>query len=133
MSTRSLLPFSHVALPSRIFASPGRMSYLSKSNWMSLRFGFAANSAAGGRAGAGVGVGVGVGAAGGVPAGGGCGVGAGVGGVAGVVDVAAPVGAGADAAVIAGRFAQPARTTTDSNKETMIPFRQRLAMIPPFR
>src|SRR6266542_1743651 len=102
MSTSASLLLSHDALPSRIFASPGRMSYLSKSKWMSFRFGFAANSWTGGRD-------------------------------AGVAVDGAGVGAGADAAVIAGRFAQPARTTTHSNRETMIPFRQRLAMIPPFR
>src|SRR5258706_13987073 len=70
MSTRASLPLSHVALPSRIFASPGRMSYLSKSKLMSFRFGFAANSWTGGRdAGAAVGGGAGAGT-GGVAAGG---------------------------------------------------------------
>ena len=48
------------------------------------------------------------------------------------VACAAPDGAGADAAVIAGRLAQPARTTTPIKSETRIPFRQRLDMIPPF-
>src|SRR5207302_8222701 len=43
-----------------------------------------------------------------------------------------PGGRGADAAVMAGRLAQPARTTTLISSDTRIPFRQRLAMIPPF-
>src|SRR5437667_7302959 len=120
MSTSASLLLSHDALPSRIFASPGRMSYLSKSKWMSFRFGFAANSWTGGRD---AGVAVGGAGVGGVAA---SGAGVGVAGAGGVVACAAPVGAGADAAVIAGRFAQPARTTTHSNRETMIPFRQRL-------
>src|SRR5262245_10548723 len=107
------------------------MSYLSKSKLMSRRFGLAANSETGGRA---VGAAVPGAAGAGAAAVGGA---AGVDGVvaaavgAGVVAWAAPAGAGADAAVIAGRFAQPARTTTVISRETMIPFRQRLAMIPP--
>src|SRR5262245_23722148 len=107
---------------------------------MSLRFGLAANSDTAGRgvgpavvlgAGAGVGVAAGAGVGSGLLAGAGVtAVGAGAGGV---VAWAAPVGAGADAAVIAGRLAQPARTTTLIRRESMSAFRQRLAMVPPFR
>src|SRR5262245_66139301 len=57
MSTRLSLDFSHEALASRIFASPGRMSYLSKSKNTSFSSATATNSFGDGRApGAGVGV-----------------------------------------------------------------------------
>src|SRR4030095_9433169 len=111
MRTRLLaLDFSHVALPSRVFASSARTSYLSKSKYTSLRFalsenslgrgGAAAGAAAAGAAGAGA-MGVGPeelgpeGAAG-------EGAGAGAGGTAGAV------GAGAGAAAGGGRGARGA-------------------------
>src|SRR5258705_10355970 len=64
MRTRlSALDFSHVALPSRIFASSARMSYRSNSKNTSLRFEFSENSL--GRGGApGVAAAAGAGAAG---------------------------------------------------------------------
>src|SRR2546428_3921809 len=75
MSTRSLpRVFSQAALASRVLASWGRMSDLSKSKYTSFRFAFSSNCA-GLAAGAGVGdgaaVGGGVGGGGGVPGGGG--------------------------------------------------------------
>src|SRR5581483_9143125 len=81
ISTRLSFDFSHAALASRVFASLGRMSYLSKSKKTSFRFSVARNSL----------------------------------GAGGVVDGAAaegagdPVGGGAEAAVVAGRFGQPTR------------------------
>src|SRR5215510_1811066 len=50
MSTRLSLDFSHEALASRIFASPGRMSYLSKSKNTSFSSATATNSFGDGRA-----------------------------------------------------------------------------------
>src|SRR3989442_5394253 len=108
--------FSHPALASRILASPGRMSYLSKSKLMSLSSGMATNSLSDGRP-----------AVGGV-------CGAAVAGALGcicdgstprVVGVlvagaiaAVPVGAGADACVVAGRLAQPARAAVPISNDT---------------
>src|SRR5262249_44036377 len=105
---------SQPALASRIFASPGRMSYLSKSKLMSFSSGMATNSLGEGRA-----VGPGVGAA----VGGAVGCGAGSGprvmgaAVAGTIAVEA-VGAGADACVVAGRLAQPPMTAAPLNSDT---------------
>src|SRR5581483_8118598 len=100
ISTRLSFDFSHAALASRVFASLGRMSYLSKSKKTSFRFSVARNSlGAGGVV---------------VPAVGGA-TGDGVIDGDGVVDGAAaegagdPVGGGAEAAVVAGRFGQPTR------------------------
>ena len=44
---------------------------------------------------------------------------------------AAPVGAGADAAIVAGRFAQPTMTTTSTRSATTLPMRPRVNMMPP--
>src|SRR5262245_25641973 len=104
---------SHFALASRILASPGRMSDLSKSKWIIFSSGVASNSRGAGR--------------GGVAAGGaGCGAGGGVWAWdtavserVTVVAVAAPVGAGADACVRAGRLAQPASATTRIETDTI--------------
>src|SRR6266849_335982 len=91
MSTRSLpRVFSQAALASRVLASWGRMSDLSKSKYTSFRFAFSSNWV-GLAAGAGVGDGTTVGG----------GVGAGV----GVPDGA--VGGGAEAPMVTGRFGHP--------------------------
>src|SRR5215468_2368798 len=97
ISTR-LSPFdlSHVAFPSRILASPGRMLYLSKSKWIDLRFGFFSNS---------LGFAIGAGA--------GAGAGAGGGGAA-----CGAAGAGATAAVVAGRFGHPTRKRVRARRGT---------------
>src|SRR6185369_13184631 len=110
MSTScSVFDFSHAAFASSVLASPGRTSYLSKSKLMSFRSAMATNSRGDGRAaavaGAGVAGPVGAAVAGAMGAGAGA---AGVGAMACGVEAAEPVGAGAEAAVVAGRFAQPA-------------------------
>src|ERR1700730_5728905 len=98
--TRLSFDFSQAALVSSIFASGGRMSYLSKSKNTSLRLSVARNSL-----GAGGEVGLAVDGA----------TGDGVIDGDGVVEGAAaegvgePVGAGAEAAVVAGRLGQPTR------------------------
>src|ERR1700687_1997069 len=95
LRTRLALDFSKAALGASIFASVGRMSYLSKSKNTSLRLSVARNSL-----GAGGEVGLAVDGA----------TGDGVIDGAGVVDGAAaegePVGAGAEGAVVAGRSGQ---------------------------
>src|SRR5215813_801802 len=108
ISTR-LSPFdlSHVAFPSRILASPGRMLYLSKSKWIVLRFGVFSHSL-GFAIGAGAGAGAGAGG-GGVA---GTGAGAGAGGGCGAA------GAGATAAVVAGRFGHPTRKRVRARRGT---------------
>src|ERR1700681_2103512 len=97
--TRLSFDFSQAALVSSIFASVGRMSYLSKSKNTSLRLSVARNSL-----GAGGEVGLAVDGA----------TGDGVIDGDGVVEGAAegvgePVGAGAEAAVVAGRLGHPTR------------------------
>src|SRR2546426_7605612 len=49
-TSRSAFALSHAAFASSIFASSGRMSYLSKSKWMSCRSRTATNSEGTGRA-----------------------------------------------------------------------------------
>src|SRR5437773_2624595 len=111
--------FSHAAFASSVRAASGRMSYWSKSNWMSLSSGIAANSAGTGRtvvaAGAGAGVGVAGAAAGVLEAGSGA-LGAGA-DVAGGAAGAGTGGGGAATEVVAGRFAQPAATTPSSRSD----------------
>src|SRR5256886_3330828 len=118
--------FSQLAFASSVFASPGRMSYLSKSKNTSTSSGTAAKSCTAGRAvllGAGVvvaAVGVslctGAGAAGGVAA----------------VVLAEPVGAGAAACVVAGRLAQPLSTTAATSNDESTRCEQRVSMTSPF-
>src|SRR6266568_4478835 len=103
MSTRSLpRVFSQAALASRVLASWGRMSDLSKSKYTSFRFAFSSNCA-GLAAGAGVGDGV--------TAGGGVGVGVGV--------AVGPVGGGAAAPVVMGRFGHPVSNNAMASIRTM--------------
>src|SRR4030095_3560175 len=119
MRTRLLaLDFSHVALPSRVFASSARTSYLSKSKYTSLRFALSENSL--GRGGAAAGA-----AAAGAAGAGAMGVGpeelgpegaAGEGPGAGAGATAEPVGAGADAAGGAGRLGRPTRSTVNASR-----------------
>src|SRR5689334_4391094 len=106
--TRLSFDFSHAALVSRVFASLWRMSYLSKSKNTSFRLSVARNSlGAGGWPGAVDGA-----------------TGEGVIEGEGVVDgaaaegVGAPVGAGAEAAVVAGRFGQPTRKSERASTGT---------------
>src|ERR1700732_359917 len=106
--TRLSFDFSHAALVSRVFASLWRMSYLSKSKNTSFRLSVARNSlGAGGWPGAVDGA-----------------TGDGVIEGEGVVDgaaaegVGAPVGAGAEAAVVAGRFGQPTRKSERASTGT---------------
>src|SRR5262250_613326 len=108
ISTRLLaLDLSQLALASRVLASSGRMSYLSKSKKMSLRFAFSANSAGrGGVAGAAV-AGAGVAGTGAGAAVEGLVLGAAGVGCTGAGAIVDAVGAGAEAAVVAGRFGQP--------------------------
>jgi len=49
----------------------------------------------------------------------------------GPVDPATPVGAGAEAAVVAGRFAQLTMTTTNVSKAKTQAIRRRVNMMPP--
>src|SRR5258708_33665936 len=94
--TRLSFDFSQAALVSSIFASVGRMSYLSKSKNTSLRLSVARNSlGAGGEVGPVV-----EGATG-------DGVIEGEGVVEGAAAEGEPVGGGAEAAVVAGRVGQP--------------------------
>src|SRR5437762_10619299 len=94
--------FSHVAFVSRSFASPGLMSYVSKSKWTSARSGIAMNSDGEGRASdRGVAV-VGPAAERAPPP---------VPDAGTIVELLLPVGAGADVASAAGCFAQPATHT----------------------
>src|SRR5262245_61576806 len=115
---------SHFAFASRIFASPGRITDLSKSKWIVLRFSFARNSFGGAAVGAGAGGGGGGGAptgGGGAGAGaattggGGAGAGAGAGGGG-----AATTGAGAEATGVATsrRLAQAAQRSTTASDTT---------------
>src|SRR5207237_4678004 len=126
MSTRWFeFDFSQLAFASSVFASPGRMSYLSKSKNTSTSSGTAAKSCTAGRAvllGAGVvvaAIGVslctGAGAAGGVAA----------------VVLAEPVGAGAAACVVAGRFAQPLSTTAATSNDDSPRSEERVSMTYP--
>src|SRR5262245_1085713 len=128
--------FSHWALASRILASPGLMSYLSKSKWMSFRSCTEVKVFTSGRVAGAVAAPDGaLGCA--VPPG--CaveGAGAAVvdsGAREAVVSVA-PVGAGAAAGVIvAGRFAQPTMATPTTMSDTsIICARRDVAMPPPF-
>src|SRR5437867_12280121 len=96
-TSRSAFALSHAAFASSIFASSGRMSYLSKSKWMSCRSRTATNSEGTGRA---------------APE-----------GLDAEDEPGAPAaGAGADrpapdAAVVAGRIAQPAPITPSSRRD----------------
>src|ERR1700730_2648311 len=97
--TRLSFDFSHAALVSRVFASLWRMSYLSKSKNTSFRLSVARNSlGAGGWPGAVDGA-------------------TGDGAIEGE-GVGAPVGAGAEAAVVAGRFGQPTRKSERASTGT---------------
>src|SRR5215510_10766018 len=117
IKTSSLgLAVSQAAFASRIFASPGRMSALSKSKWMGLSAASAwywlggAGGCGAGAATGGAGAGAGVGATG-------AGVGAGAGGAV------ATVGGGADATGTNGRFAHPLTTKTTAtlvSKATLV-------------
>ena len=49
------------------------------------------------------------------------------------VVAAVPVGAGADAAVVAGRLAQPAMSAVPSTNDITMSFEPRVTMTPPFR
>src|SRR5438309_297355 len=102
--------FSHAAFASSVRAASGRMSYLSKSKWMSLSSGIVANSAGTGRAV------VAAGAAAGVLEVGSGALGAGA-DVAGGAAGAGTGGGGVAAEVVAGRFAQPAATTPSSRSD----------------
>src|ERR1041385_8906109 len=123
ISTRLSFDFSHVALVSRIFASLARMSYLSKSKNTSFRLSVARNSL-----GAGGFVGEVEGA-----------TGDGVIDGDGAVDGAAadgdgePVGGGAEAAVVAGRFGQPTRkrerASTGTGNSSALPRRGAMSPI----
>src|SRR5262245_16921234 len=124
MSTRLSLDFSHTALASRIFASPGRTSYLSKSKNTSFSSATATNSFGDGRVLGGVALvpapedpapeGVGAAVADEPEDGAGAAV-----MLPGVV-AAAPVGAGADeTCVVAGRLAQPAAPTPKMSSATI--------------
>src|SRR5690242_3899027 len=108
MSTRLSFDFSHVALVSRIFASLARMSYLSKSKNTSFRFSVARNSLGAG------------GVVGEVDGATGDGVIEGDGAVDGAAADGAgePVGGGAEAAVVAGRFGQPTRKSERASTGT---------------
>jgi hypothetical protein len=113
------LPFSQVAFVSRVFASPGRMSYLSKSKYTSFRLAFSENSLGrGGVAGAAVAGPAVEGVAGaGVALLGPDGAaieGLGAPGAAGAI--AEPLGAGADAAVVAGRFGHPVTSSIKARR-----------------
>src|SRR6266852_4594963 len=121
--------FNQAALASSVLASLGRTSYLSKSKKMSLRSAIAANSRGTGRAPPAVlpPLGVGVPLPPRVPPG--C-TAAGAleapsdGPLDGPVDPATPVGAGAEAAVVAGRFAQLTKTTTNVSKAKTLAIRR---------
>src|SRR5467141_2798624 len=126
MSTRWFgFDFSQLAFASSVFASPGRMSYLSKSKNTSASSGTAAKSCTAGRAVL-LGAGVVVAAVGGALC-----TGAGAGGVAAVV-LAEPVGAGAAACVVAGRLAQPLSTTAATSSDESSRCEQRVSMTSPF-
>src|SRR2546429_7422729 len=104
--------FNQAALASSIFASVGRMSYLSKSKKTSFKSAMAVKSRGTGRAPP-LGLTVGVAVAGVL----GCmGVAPELAGALGLAGdpgaPAPPAGAGADAAIVAGRLAQPTQTTT---------------------
>src|SRR5512138_1271978 len=99
--TKSLFDFSQTALESSILASLGRMSYLSKSKNTSFKLALAVNSLGAG--------GVVLGAAVEGATGDGVIPGAGVVEGAAAEGLGEPEGAGAEAAVVAGRFGQPTR------------------------
>src|SRR5258708_37594442 len=104
MSTRWFgFDFSQLAFASSVFASPGRMSYLSKSKNTSASSGTAAKSCTAGRAVL-LGAGVVVAAVGGALC-----TGAGAGGAAAVV-LAEPVGAGGAPFRVGGRLGRRVRT-----------------------
>src|SRR6266542_3077258 len=100
---------SQTALWSRILASPGRMTALSKSKCTSASAAFAVYSFGGAGGGVGAAAGGG-GGAGGAPGAGGGATGAGGEGGGGAAAGGA-AGAGAEAAVVAGRFGHPARNS----------------------
>src|SRR5438552_1051500 len=127
MSTRfSAFAFSQVALASRVFASSGRMSYLSKSKYTACRASTAATSFGDGRAAA-VGEAAVAGAAGTA-----LGARAAVAG-AGSGDAARDAGAGAAvAAVVAGRFAQPLMIRPTSSSDITVTCAPRITMTPPY-
>src|SRR6267378_4669447 len=127
ISTRcSAFDFSQDALASSVFASSGRMSYLSNSKKTSFKASMAANS-----------FGEGLGAAG--PASGAAGAGAGAAvlgaaGVDGAVARGAGAGAGAgaaDEAVVAGFFAQPPMISPTSSTDDNVACAARVSMTPP--
>src|SRR5215470_13828655 len=127
MSTRWFgFDFSQLALASSVLASFGRMSYLSKSKNTSVRSATEAKSCTAGRAVV-VGPGVAVPPLGAAPLCICCGPPDGA-----AVLVAAPVGAGAAACVVAGRFAQPLRATAATSRNENARCEQRVSMTPPF-
>src|SRR3989454_8835031 len=110
--------FNQAALASSIFASVGRMSYLSNSKKTSFKSAMAVKPRGTGRAPP-LGLTVGVAVAGvlvlgcmGVELAGGLGL------AGDPAAPAAPVGAGADAAIVAGRVAQPTTTATRTRRAT---------------
>src|SRR5260370_2599836 len=120
------LDFSHEAFASRTFASSAPMSYLSKSKWMSFSSATDMNSPGAGRTVAARGAGPGV--EGGGPPGP-----VGPAGPDGPGPAAAggEAGGGADADVVAGRFAQPTKMTATSTSDIIVRFKRRVTMTPP--
>jgi hypothetical protein len=127
---------SQLAFESSALASPGRMSYLSKSKKTSTSSGVAAKSCTTGRA---VLLGGGVVVVPPPPPPGvvvvlppvGCAGCAALDGVAAVL-VAVPVGAGAAACVVAGRLAQPLSAIAATSRTENARCEQRVGMTPPF-
>src|SRR6266404_4649277 len=116
MSTRWFgFDFSQLAFASSVFASPGRMSYLSKSKNTSTSSGTAAKSCTAGRAVL-LGAGVVVAAV----------------GVSLCTGAGAGVGVGAAACVVAGRLAQPLSTTAATSNDESTRCEQRVSMTSPF-
>src|SRR5262245_32017136 len=117
---------SHSELASRIFASPGRIAYLSKSKWMFLSAAFGRNSrgAGGGGGGGGAGAGGGGGGGGGAGVATGGGGGGGGGGVTGCGGGggggAGAAGAGAAAILDSGRFGQPVSARASASTGTTV-------------
>src|SRR5262245_14556130 len=127
ISTRfSAFDLSHEALASSVFESSGRMSYLSKSKWMSLRASTAVNSFGEGRGAAGPASGAG--AAGAAVLGAADGDGA-----CGAATRGVGSGAGADAAVavVAGFFAQPLMMSPISSSDDNVTYAARISMTSP--
>src|SRR4029453_9467155 len=128
ISTRfSAFDFSQEALASSVFASSGRMSYLSNSKWTSFRASMAANSFGEGRGAAGPASGAG---AAGAALGAADVDGAGCGAVVRGAGAAAGAGAGV-AAVVAGFFAQPLMMRPISNSDDNVACAARVSMTPP--